>query len=100
MGVKADVLLILKDALEETGVSLKKSAEEVALYTSERADNLAFAAAEPGFEYTVRAERDNVALFAGLEAADTLDAQEMRVVGVIQGLLVFAAKMLAAGGAL
>lgn len=93
---KDDFKALLEDLLDEARVDLKKSADEVAEYAAARANHLATLVGLPGFEQAVRAERDNVALFAGLALAGQITAAQARVVGAIQGMLFMAAKVLAA----
>jgi hypothetical protein len=87
----------LAQAITATGASLKRSAAEVALYTAQRAAHLATLAGQPGFEEAVIAERDAVALFAGVKLVEEADAADARFHGLIEGVLAVAAK--AAAGA-
>lgn len=71
----------------ETGKSLAQSAGDLATYTAERAQHLAGIYSEPGFREAVIAERDNVALKAGIAAVDEADALDQRFLGLIDGIL-------------
>ena len=82
-------------AITETGVNLQKSAAEVAAYAAERALHLSTIVGQLGYDEAVIAERDAVALFAGVSAAVTADAADNRIVGLIQAGIA----MLAAGAA-
>src|SRR5688500_10084803 len=82
---------MLKDALRETGASLQQRAKEVAQYMAERTAHLSTIVGEPGFEQALRAERNNIALKAGLKVADNAEAADQRLVGIIQGALSVAA---------
>lgn len=86
---------ILEDAVRETGTSLRTSAHEVAVYAAERAAHLATIVDDPGFLEAVRAERDAVALRAGIAAVRAGDAADARIVGLLQGGLFWAASLLA-----
>jgi hypothetical protein len=78
---------LLEDALEETGLALKQRAQSIAVYMAERAAHLATIAHEPGFEQAVRAERNSVALRAGLSMSAEAESLDQRIIGIIQGAL-------------
>jgi hypothetical protein len=82
---------VLKDALKETGASLSISTKELATYMHARAVHLASIAAEPGYDQALRAERNNVALKAGIIASGQLSSIDSRILGLIQGILALAA---------
>lgn len=87
---------LLSDAVKETGQDLKGDLQVVTAYAAERTAVLATLVGQPGFEEAVRAERDNVALKAGIASVAAADAFDQRVVGIIQGALFIGAKALAA----
>lgn len=89
---------LLEDAVKETGTRLKQAPAELAAYMSERAAHLSLSAQEPGFDQAVRAERNNVAMRAGLIAHDVASKTDFQFLGIIQGALSIAAKALAAAG--
>lgn len=89
---------LLDDALEETGRDLGDLREEVMIYAAQRAAHLATISHEPGFNLAVRAERNNVAMKAGLDLTDAADASDARLVGIIQAGLLFLAGARPAGG--
>ena len=93
--VKHELEALLTDAIAETGASLQQGAAELAAYAAERAAHLATLVDDPGFQEAVRAERDAVALKAGITAVQQADAADARIVGVIQGALALAANLLA-----
>lgn len=86
---------LLESALEETGADLEATTSEVALYAAQRTAVLATLVGLNGYEQAVIAERDNVALRAGLSAVSVADAARERLLGVIQGALFLGAQMLA-----
>lgn len=86
----------LESAITATGASLKKTAAEVALYTAQRTAHLAALAGQPGFEEAVAAERDAVAMFAGIASVGEADAADARLLGLIEGALIIGAKAAAA----
>jgi len=86
-----DPMGVLTSAITATGVSLKKSAADVALYTTQRAAHLSTLVGQPGYEEAVAAERDAVLLYAGVAAVREADAADMRLVGIIEGVLLSAA---------
>jgi hypothetical protein len=82
---------LLSRMVKEQGVDMKRSGQEVAAYTAERATVLARSVGQPGYEQALEDEATNVALFAGIELLHQARAADARVVGVIQGALVIAA---------
>jgi len=96
MSLQNDFKELLEDALEETGVEVEKNLDEVSEYAAARAQHLSTIVGEPGFMQAVRAERDNVAIEAGLATVDTAEAVDARIRGVLQGALSIGAKFLAA----
>ena len=88
---------LLEAAVKETGADLGKSKDEVAMYMSERTAHLAQIVGFEGFDMAVVAERDNVALFAGLHAVAQSDSIRDRILGIIQGALFIGASALTGG---
>lgn len=95
MNVQNDMRELFEDAVKETGISLRVGVAELAEYAAERSAHLATLVGDPDFSMAVRAERDAVALKAGLTAVQQADVADAKLVGVIQGGLTFAAKFLA-----
>lgn len=87
---------LLKAALKEAGGELTMSAKKIATYMTERATHLSTVVGQPGYEKALIAERNNVAMRAGLQVADDADAFDQRILGLIQGALRIAALALAA----
>jgi len=71
----------------EAGVELQRDAGDVAAYARERAEHLKTIVGDAGYSDAVKMERDNVALYAGLQTVAGATAQEERVIGVISGAL-------------
>lgn len=95
MDTAANFESMLKDAVAETGVRLKETPRVLALYMAERSLHLSAISTEPGFEQAVRAERNNVALRAGIETHAQASAIDFQILGMIQGALRMAAAALA-----
>jgi len=95
MDPKQAFLDLLDEAIAETGMDLEDRKQEVADYAAERSLHLSTIAAEPGFEQALRAERNSVALRAGLAVDDAASAHDQRVFGMIAGALRIAALALA-----
>ena len=91
MDVAKEFLDMITDAVEETGADLTESKEEIAAYAAERAQHLSTIAHEPGFGQAVVAERNNVAMRAGIEISDDAAAVDSRWIGMIGGALRIAA---------
>lgn len=95
MNVKDELLNLIKDGAEEVGRDLGDDLEAVAVYAEQRSAHLATITAEPGFERAVRAERDSVALKAGINVTDTATTADQRLVGLIHGGIRIAAMAIA-----
>lgn len=95
MNVADELERLLKDASRETGRDLKGNLAEVTMYAAERTSYLSTLVGQKGFEEAVRAERDNVALKAGIKSVKAADAADARIVGIIQGVLFLGARALA-----
>lgn len=95
MDVGHELETLLKDAARETGRDLQGNTVEITTYAAERTAYLSTLVGQPGFEEAVRAERDNVALKAGISAVKTADAADARIVGIIQGVLFLGARAIA-----
>lgn len=84
---------------EGQGEAIAKTASDVALYASERAELLKAAVGEPGYAEAVQAEAHNVALYAGIAAVDAGDrvdaAARLAFVEVMRSTLSITAKVLA-----
>ena len=91
MNVAKEFLALITDAVEETGADLADTKEAIAIYMAERATHLSTIAHEPGFGQAVIAERNNVAMRAGLEASADAAAVDNRWLGMIGGALRIAA---------
>ncbi len=82
---------LLDDVVEETGTSFQAGTDAVALYASQRTAHLSTLVGQPGFMQAVRAERDNVAMYASLSVGDQANAMDNRLLGLIQGALAMGA---------
>lgn len=94
-----DIEQQFKEMLEDTADALKVEIQlgtgELAEYAAERALYLSDLVGQEGFSQAVLAERDAVALRAGLVASRALSVGQQRFLGVLQGSIRFAALMLA-----
>ena len=82
---------LLSSLLDDTEENLAHSTQEIAAYAAERTAVLAILVGQVGYAQAVVVERDNVALFAGLEAVSNADGFRDRLLGAIQGALFLAA---------
>ena len=96
MNVEQEFKALLEDTLNEMGTSLQADLADLSRYASERSAHLSELVGQPGFEYAVRAERDSVALHAGITTTNEADATDQRLIGLIQGALRIGATALAA----
>lgn len=87
---------LIRETASEAGKELSADLEEVAGYAAERAGYLSTLVGDPGFKSAVIAERDNVALRAGIQSTLAADAADARIVGAVGGALRIAAVALSA----
>jgi len=92
--MKEQFLELITDTLEETGTTLQSSADSVAEYAAQRAAHLSTLVGQPGFMLAVRAERDNVMLYAAIQAGENATAADNRMMGLLQGALTLGAQAL------
>lgn len=85
---------LLSSLLEGTGQDLAQSSQKIATYAAERTAILATLVGQVGYEQAVIVERDNIALFAGLEAVSNADGLRDRILGAIQGTLFMVAGLI------
>lgn len=90
-----DFLTLLQTSGLEALGEAQMEVTEVAEYVATRASHLSKAINEPGFQQAVLAERDNVALFAGISAVNLAEAQQLRFMGLIEGSLTLGARAFA-----
>lgn len=86
------------DVLNDLKIGSEEARAEIAAYAAERADSLALAVGEPGYDEALIAARDSVALKAGIVAVDEADEVDANILGLIAGLLAFAARSIASLG--
>jgi len=99
MDIGQELVILVKGAAREAGLQLGGDMDVLRRYAATRMEHLATTYGEPGYDLALRAERDAVALAAGMTAVGTADAADARVRGVIEGALGIGARALA-GGAL
>lgn len=87
----------LKAELEDAGADIETDCEELRLYVAERTNHLSTIVDQPGYELALIAERDSIALKAGIFAVNAGVAAEQRWTGMIQGVLITVAKVIALG---
>lgn len=86
-----DLKALLQSALDESGRDLNVSLDYVVSYALVRMAHLAAHADSPDFQAMVIIERNNVAIEAGLQAADAADNIDSHIIGIIQGALAIGA---------
>jgi hypothetical protein len=84
----------LKGAADRLGKTLGGNMDELRTYAAERMLHLSSLIGQPGYQEALVAERDNVALKAGLLAVASADAADAELVGVITGAMVVGARAL------
>ena len=86
---------LLETTADRLGVELMGTGVEMRDYAKSRMLFLASIIDEPGFDLALLAERDNVAMYAGIAAADIGDAADVELRGAILGALSIGAKAMA-----
>ncbi len=82
---------IMLEALD-TSTEMVGDLEGLIEYVAARTGVLALSADEPGFNMAIEAERDNIALYATTEAVTRADEVDRRILAVIRGSIVLAAR--------
>ena len=85
---------MLLDAAGAAGKEIRGDVDELARYAAERAKHLSTLVHDPDFEVAAVAERDNVAMRAGILATRRSDAMDHRIMGMIHGALRIGSSML------
>lgn len=86
--------LLLVTSAQRLGKSLGANLNEVREYASVRMQHLSTILGEPGYEEALIAERDSVAMMAGLHAVNAGDSADAEIRGIIAGALAIGAKAL------
>lgn len=89
---QTELASLLNATYTEFGTSFPGDIHEVTTYAEKRTLHLSTLVGNPGYEQAVLAERDNIALKAGIVAAVASDRMDQRVLGVIQSAISVAAK--------
>lgn len=84
----------LRQEAEAFGAELGEAVEDAAAYAAERTKHLSLVVGEPGFAETLIVERDNIALFAGLQAVDRGEELDARMKKSLSVALKFASGLL------
>jgi hypothetical protein len=95
-GIADQFKSLLESTADRLGVELNLAGDGVRNYAKKRMLFLASIIDEPGFDLALLAERDNVAIQAGLSAVAIGDAADVELKGVILGALAIGARALAA----
>lgn len=85
---------LLRSSARELGVELKADVASLSLLASQRAAHLATLIGQPGFAEAVAAERDVLALRAGISAVRAADRMDQRILGILQTVLTIGARAL------
>lgn len=94
MSVIEEFKLTLQGASKRLGRHLTENMSEVGSYAGERMKHLATIVDEPGFALALVAERDSVAVKAGISTVDGADAADVELRGIILGALAIGARAL------
>ncbi len=94
MSIKDEFGKLLSESAARLGRGLSDSTENIKAYAEERMLHLSTIIDEPGYAEVLLAERDNVALRAGMAAVDAADAADAELRGAILGALAIGARAL------
>lgn len=86
---------MLEGHAQQAGRELVSDLQAVRDYAAIRIEHLSSIVAEPGFVEALEAETDSIALKAAGRAIERGDAFDARIVGIIQGTLATAARLIA-----
>lgn len=95
MSIVEEFKLTLQAASKRLGRHLTEDMNQVGHYAGVRMQFLATIVDEPGFALALVAERDSVAIRAGISTVDAADAADAELRGVILGALAIGARALA-----
>ncbi len=93
MSIGKDLADLVQQAGKDAGLDLRTSAADVAAYAEKRVAHLRLAVGEPGFDRALKAEADNVLMYALEKSIDSADANDARLWGLIAGALSIAATL-------
>lgn len=85
---------LIRSNAKELGADLKADVTSMSMYAAQRATHLSTLVGQPGFEEAVIAERDSVALRAGISAVRAADRMDQRILAILQTVLTVGAKAL------
>lgn len=94
MDVGKELVDALSGAVDRLGVSLEANMDELRTYAAERMLHLSGLIGQPGYQEALVAERDNVALKAGLLLVDASDRADAELLGLITGAMAVGARAL------
>lgn len=92
-----DFMSSIEGAFKDAGKDLGGRGLAIRAEAGKQMQALALAANEPGYDRVVKAARDNVALVAGLSLSAAGDKADSGLLGIIQGSLFMAGKIVAGG---
>lgn len=94
MDVGLELKTMLADAAKRLGRNLNGNLEEVRVYAATRMLHLSGLIGQPGYQEALLAERDNVAMMAGIAGINAADAADRELIGAIGGGMALGARML------
>lgn len=87
-----ELVSLIKDAAGEMGKEVNLDA--LKLVAKDNARLLAKAIREPGYRRALRSATNSVAMAAGIDIVETADVADAKLVGIIEGALGIAARVL------
>lgn len=93
--IGAELAAMIQGTAKDLGITLKMDGVTFAQHTAARVAHLGTIVGKPGFEDALKAERDSLALRAGVLAVRAADVVDSRIVGLIQAALSIGARALA-----
>tara|TARA_R110000803_G_scaffold20201_12_gene52267 strand:- start:1703 stop:2008 length:306 start_codon:yes stop_codon:yes gene_type:complete len=86
---------MLEQAGVELGKEFEQSIKDIREYAAQRMMHLSMIIDEPGYLEALVAERDSIALFAGIKTVQIADAADAQLIGTIGGAIRIGALALA-----
>ena len=95
MNMAKELAELLESTAQRLGTDLQEDVLAIREYASERMLHLSTCVDQPGYDQALIAERDSVALFAGISAVHVADAADRELLGIVAGALAIGARTLA-----
>lgn len=94
MNLGNELVSTIEETARQLGRDLSVDLTELRAYSAQRMMHLSTIIDEPGYFEALEAERDNVALKAGIRLVDAADRIDRQLIGIVAGALAVGARAL------